>query len=149
MDFKALEDDAIARIQSGLGANQDTRIVAWPDSPGSFGQPTGSGLVMVRFGGLSLSSPSGIDRFYTKQTGSIELQIRTFSKSLRSHSGAYSLFALVHKALSGWFPNLATPLSAKMPGFHLISYDLLAKNEQVWDWGAVFKLDVILEHTNQ
>lgn len=141
MDFKALEDEAIARVSAA--AIGDVRVAAWPDSPGSLGQPTGSGLILIRFLGLDLSPPKTVDRSYLRQDGTISLEARVFVRNLRSHVGAYPLIRQVHKSLSGWLPQLAEPLSAKHPGCYLVSTDLLAKDSQVWDWGMLFRIEVI------
>ncbi|NEZ64618.1 hypothetical protein D0962_17795 [Leptolyngbyaceae cyanobacterium CCMR0082] len=144
--MEALETAATNRISNSAALPGEVAVLSWSDKPLKVSISSGNtAAIVVRFMGVQLQPTTSPSRGRLVQAGTIELEARFFTKTLREGNGAYGLMAFVQQSLSNWLPGVSEldqGYSSDLPGLQLTDAQLIGNDKALWDWGQVYTCPV-------
>lgn len=103
--ISALETAITNRLLSWAGL-ADFQVEPWPEKPENYSLDSPNGALLIAYKGSNYGGPIPSD--VVAQNRAMEFEIRILVRSLRDHSGGYSVIEEVRKAITGWVPEGAT-----------------------------------------
>lgn len=103
--ISALETAITNRLLGWAGLS-DFQVEPWPEKPENYSLNSPNGALLVAYKGSKYGGPIPSD--IVAQNRAMEFEIRIMVRSLRDHTGGYTVIEEVRKAITGWIPDGAT-----------------------------------------